>query len=152
MKPRNPPRRRRRPGKIAAASSAAAAPPVLPKDILENYDLLKLLLSIKDPRARGIMLKTADPKLTRCIESIAKNLNSGALLQKPTPILVRLIQKHKKCLDRLAKPTVSLQAKQRLLAHRQTGGFLSFLLKALPAIASVAGGLLSSVVSSSSKK
>ncbi len=142
MKSRKPISRRRTKKVLEPTSSTAS--PVLPKDILDNYDLLKLLLSIKDPRARGIMLKTADPKLTRCIESIAKNLNSGALLQKPTPILVRLIQKHKKCLDRLAKPTITLKAKQRLLSQRQTGGFLSLLLSALPAIASTIGGLINS--------
>jgi len=126
-----------RPASIPTASDNK----VLPKQILENYQLLKLLLSIKDPRARTIMLRTADPTLTRCIEAIARNLNNGVLLQKPTPVLIKLVQKHKHCLDRLASNKISLRSKQAFIGKKQTGGFLGLLLRAIPAIASAIGSL-----------
>lgn len=120
--------------KAPLSTTAPMESTITPKDVLQHYEMIRLLASIKDPKSRADVMKSADPQVVRCIESIARNINSGALLAQPTPEIVQLIQKHKGCLDKLASSHTSLRAKKQLLARKQTGGFLGLLLRALPAI------------------
>lgn len=110
-----------------------------PRDVHREIPVIQLFASIKNPKTRKEILKTAGPKLTRCIEAIAKNLLAGNIHGKGAEIL---IYKHRKCLEQLASTQTTTATKNRILSSaNQSGGFLPALLGFLPAIASTVASL-----------
>lgn len=118
---------------------------VVPHRLRRNYKLLKLLKKAKQSQ-RKKLLETADKDLILCLCDCANNILKGNIRLKPKE--KEKLRRHKTALRELTKgkSASGLKKKRKLLV--QKGGFLPLLLSP---ILSVAGGLLSSLISGRSE-
>ena len=98
---------------------------------------LKRLKSLKAPQRRQA-IEIANDKFIRHFVAHVKKLKRATGLRQS---LKTKLKRHTKTLRKLTNKRGSLKSKRKMLAQR--GGFLPLLLAALPAIGSIAGGLIS---------
>ena len=104
-----------------------------------NYKLLKLLKKSKKVQRRKL-LETANKDLILCLCDCANNILKGNVNLKPKE--THRLKRHKATLRTLATSSKNVNKKRKLLI--QKGGFLPML---LAPILSVAGGLVSKLIS-----
>ena len=95
------------------------------------------LKKLKAPQRRQAM-EIANDKFIRDFTAQIKKLRT---VNKLRPTLRKKLKRHTKLLRKMTNNKTSLKVKRKMLAQR--GGFLPLLLAALPAIGSIAGGILS---------
>ena len=100
----------------------------------------RVLLRFKKLKAkqRRQVIEAANAKFIRDIIAEVKKLRRSTNIR---PILRRKLKQHAKVLRKLTNKNTSLKVQRDVLSQR--GGFLPLLLAALPAIGSIAGGILS---------
>ena len=98
---------------------------------------LKRLKNLKASQRRQA-IEIANDKFIRHFLAHVKKLKRATGLRQS---LKRKLKRHTKALRKLTNKKVSLKSKRKMLAQR--GGFLPLLLAALPAIGSIAGGIIS---------
>ena len=98
---------------------------------------LKRLKSLKAPQRRQA-IEIANDKFIRHFLTHVKKLKRATGLRQS---LRTKLKRHTKALRKLTNKRTSLKSKRKMLAQR--GGFLPLLLAALPAIGSIAGGIIS---------
>ena len=100
----------------------------------------RVLLRFKKLKAkqRRQVIEAANAKFIRDIIAEVKKLRRSTNIR---PILRRKLKQHAKVLRKLTNKNTSLKVQRNVLSQR--GGFLPLLLAALPAIGSIAGGILS---------
>ena len=98
------------------------------------------LLRLKKLKAsqRRQAMEIANDKFIRDFTAQIKKLRT---VNKLRPALRKKLKRHTKLLRKMTNNKTSLKVKRKMLAQR--GGFLPLLLAALPAIGSIAGGILS---------
>ena len=103
-----------------------------------KFNSTLLRLKKLSPSQRRQAMEIANDKFIRDFTKEVKNLRRADGLR---PTLKQKLRRHSKALRKLANNKTSIKAKRRMLSQR--GGFLPLLLAALPAIGSIAGGLIS---------
>ena len=93
-----------------------------------------------NPFQRRSAMQVANDKFIRHFVSQVKKLKRATGLQ---PSLKTKLKRHTKALRKLTNQRTSMKSKRKMLSQR--GGFLPLLLAALPAIGSIAGGIISRV-------
>lgn len=88
---------------------------------------------------RKRLILAADPQIIKLLCEIALNILEGNI--KLTPTHINRLKPFRTSIRRLVRQNLKLKEKQKKLSN-QKGGFLPLL---IPAIASIAGGLLGSV-------
>ena len=101
--------------------------------------ILKRLRKL-NPFQRRSAIQVANDKFIRHFVSQVKKLKRATGLQ---PSLRTKLKRHTKALRKLTNRRTSMKRKRKMLSQR--GGFLPLLLAALPAIGSIAGGIISRV-------
>ena len=100
---------------------------------------LQRLRKLKASQRRQAMT-IANNKFIRDFTSAVKKLRRTNALR---PALRKKLKRHSKLLRKLTNKRTSLKVQRKVLSQR--GGFLPLLLAALPAIGSIAGGIISRV-------
>ena len=103
------------------------------------YATLKRLKKL-NPYQRRSAIEVANDKFIRHFAGQVKKLKRATGLQ---PSLRTKLKRHAKALRKLTNKKTSMKSKRKMLSQR--GGFLPLLLAALPAIGSIAGGIISRV-------
>ena len=101
--------------------------------------ILKRLRKL-NPYQRRSAIEVANDKFIRHFVTQVKKLKRATGLQ---PSLKTKLKRHTKALRKLTNQRTSMKSKRKMLSQR--GGFLPLLLAALPAIGSIAGGIISRV-------
>lgn len=110
---------------------------------LKRWAPLLNALTKLPPSERSHLLRYAKPELVSAISECADNLLRGAVPLSGSQI--GRLKRHRSTLHNLASRQVGLARKRKLLASRQTGGFLPLLLAPLAGIlGSVIGDAISS--------
>lgn len=106
-------------------------------NLKKNYHFLQILAR-SHPLQRKALLQTANNTQIKCVCEICLNVLSGNI-----NVNRNKLKKYKNTLRTLAKKTISIQKKKKMLVG-QSGGFLPAI---APAIIAALGGILGRVIS-----